>query len=175
MDNFLVAKQSGLRTAWHSPTYDAVNPVISPTEAWEISPTPYYGGFASAFSGGAFYNPVEKCAPAPSLSSPLPSPLISPPRAHVGTNMNAGVDDRRPIYLALQCRRYELFYKCGSYFCVAWSAGVLPLSQSLFHHPPSDHLKLQTTASAAPPPANCRCPVCAPHNTSRAVFSEEVK
>ena len=44
---------------WHQPTYDDVNPVISPSEPWEQSSIPYYGGMASAFSGGAFFNPLH--------------------------------------------------------------------------------------------------------------------
>jgi hypothetical protein len=79
LDTFLTESSSGLRTIFHAPTYDTLNPVIQPDRPWDLSPSPYYGGFASAFSGGAWWNP---------LASPM---------------------------------RYELFYKCGSAYCVAYS------------------------------------------------------
>ena len=77
VDDFLIQNSSGLRTVFHSPAYEQHNPAIAPTEDWELDSTPYYGGFASAFSGGAFWNPDQQ--------------------------------------------RYELFYKCGNSFCVAYS------------------------------------------------------
>ena len=61
VDDFLVANETdGIRTVFWSPTYDAVNPVISASEPWELNSIPYYGGFASTFSGGAFWNPAKQ-------------------------------------------------------------------------------------------------------------------
>eukprot|EP01043_Picozoa_sp_COSAG02_P037989 COSAG02_NODE_2895_length_7786_cov_3.419930_5_plen_330_part_00 len=77
VDDFLTQHSSGLQTVYHSPSYEKHNPAIAATEDWELDSTPYYGGFASAFSGGTFWNPERQ--------------------------------------------RYELFYKCGNSFCVAYS------------------------------------------------------
>jgi hypothetical protein len=43
LDGFLTQTSTGLRTVFHSPTYDeaANNPVIRPDKPWEINPTPY--------------------------------------------------------------------------------------------------------------------------------------
>ena len=81
VDDFLTQHSTGLRQEFHAPEYDEVNPVIKPTEDWELMSTAYYGGFASAFSGGAFWNPAQ--------------------------------------------HRYELFYKCGNSFCVAYSTDAM--------------------------------------------------
>ena len=89
VDDFLVANETdGIRTVFWSPTYDAVNPVISASEPWELNSIPYYGGFASTFSGGAFWNPAKQ--------------------------------------------RYELFYKCGDAFCVAYSADSVKWTKPSF-------------------------------------------
>ena len=89
VDDFLVANETdGIRTVFWSPTYDAVNPVISASEPWELNSIPYYGGFASSFSGGAFWNPAKQ--------------------------------------------RYELFYKCGDAFCVAYSADSVKWTKPSF-------------------------------------------
>eukprot|EP01043_Picozoa_sp_COSAG02_P010706 COSAG02_NODE_381_length_23450_cov_65.782493_22_plen_281_part_01 len=89
VDDFLIQQSSGLRTVYHSPSYDNHNPTIAPTEDWELDSTPYYGGFASAFSGGAFWNPDEQ--------------------------------------------RYELFYKCGNSFCVAYSVDATNWTKPKLH------------------------------------------
>ena len=87
VDSFLVDtnRSKNMHTAYHSANYfngqnQNPNPVLFASEPWEVDKAGMaggYGGFASPFSGGSWWNPSQN--------------------------------------------RYELFYRCGSWFCVAWS------------------------------------------------------
>ena len=68
VDSFLIDanRSSNVQIAYHSAEYaDAtVNPVLAASEPWEMADASMgsggYGGFASPFSGGTWYNPVEQ-------------------------------------------------------------------------------------------------------------------
>ena len=91
VDTFLIDtdKSNNTQTTYHSAKYTSSqnpnpNPVLVATEPWEIDKAGFsggYGGFASPFSGGIWWNPSQ--------------------------------------------HRYELFYRCGSWYCVAWSNDTL--------------------------------------------------
>ena len=62
VDTFLIdtnLSSNSVELRYHSPEYADANPVLRATEPWEVSARANtgYGGFASPFSGGAFYNP----------------------------------------------------------------------------------------------------------------------
>ena len=68
VDSFLIDanRSSNVHTAYHSAEYanETVNPVLAASEPWEMADASMgsggYGGFASPFSGGAWYNPAEQ-------------------------------------------------------------------------------------------------------------------
>ena len=58
VDGFLVESINGpLKTDYHRPEYARSNPVLWATKPWEVSNLSSYGGFASPFSGGVWWDP----------------------------------------------------------------------------------------------------------------------
>ena len=56
VDDFLIEKTT-LKRTFHTPEYHPANPVLKPDKPWENKSV---GWFASPFSGGAWYDPVDK-------------------------------------------------------------------------------------------------------------------
>ena len=66
IDDFLIAEanaSAGIARAYHAPQYaESVNPVLAPTKPWETWTEGVkggYSGFASAFSGGIWWDPAS--------------------------------------------------------------------------------------------------------------------